>query len=60
MLLADECTSSLDAESTAIVERTVRRLADEGDTVVWVTHDEQQAARLGDRRVRIEDGRIVD
>jgi ABC-type iron transport system FetAB ATPase subunit len=29
-------------------------------TVVWVTHDEQQAARLGDRRVRIEDGRIVD
>ena len=60
VLLADECTSSLDAESTAIVERTVRRLADEGDTVVWVTHDEQQAARLGDRRVRIEGGRIVD
>jgi putative ABC transport system ATP-binding protein len=60
VLLADECTSSLDAEASAVVERTARRLADEGDTVVWVTHDEQQAARLGDHRVRIEEGRIVD
>ncbi len=60
VLLADECTSSLDAEASAVVERTARRLADEGDTVVWVTHDAQQAARLGDHRVRIEEGRIVD
>lgn len=60
VLLADECTSSLDAAATEVVEATARRLADDGDTVVWVTHDEQQAARLGDHHIRIEEGRIVD
>lgn len=60
VVLADECTSSLDAEATAVVERTARRIADEGDTVVWVTHDEAQADRLADHRRRIEGGRVVD
>jgi putative ABC transport system ATP-binding protein len=60
VLLADECTSSLDAAATEVVEGTARRLADEGDTVVWVTHDEAQADRLADHRIRIEEGRVVD
>ncbi len=60
VVLADECTSSLDAAATAAIEDTARALADEGDTVVWVTHDDRQARRLADHRVRIEDGRVVD
>lgn len=60
VILADECTSSLDAEATEVVERTARRLAEDGDTVIWVTHDEAQSARMADRRVRIDEGRIVD
>lgn len=60
VILADECTSSLDAEATEVVERTTRRLAEDGDTVIWVTHDEAQSARMADRRVRIDEGRIVD
>lgn len=60
VVLADESTSSLDPEATEIVERTVRRLADEGDTVLWVTHDLAQADRLADHRVRMEEGRVVD
>jgi putative ABC transport system ATP-binding protein len=60
VVLADECTSSLDGDATAVVEATARHLADGGATVVWVTHDEEQAGRLADHRVRIEEGRVVD
>jgi len=60
VLLADECTSSLDAAATSAIEATARALAADGDTVVWVTHDEGQADRLADHRVRVEEGRVVD
>ena len=60
VVLADECTSSLDADATAAIEDTARALAADGDTVVWVTHDDRQAGRLADHRVRIEEGRVVD
>lgn len=60
VLLADECTSSLDAAATSAIEATARALAADGATVVWVTHDEGQADRLADHRVRIEEGRVVD
>jgi ABC-type cobalamin/Fe3+-siderophores transport system ATPase subunit len=38
----------------------VRRIADEGDTVLWVTHDVAQADRLADHRIHMEEGRVVD
>jgi putative ABC transport system ATP-binding protein len=60
VVLADESTSSLDPEATEVVERTVRRIADEGDTVLWVTHDVAQADRLADHRIHMEEGRVVD
>lgn len=42
VLLLDEPTSMLDAESVAAVEEELL-----GHTLVWVTHDELQAARIG-------------
>jgi putative ABC transport system ATP-binding protein len=51
VLLVDEGTSSLDDAATATLERQVRRMADDGRPVVWVTHDLAQAARLGDHRI---------
>lgn len=60
VVLADECTSSLDAASTDVVERTVRRLAEGGVSIVWVTHDVAQAERIADHRIRIAEGRRVD
>jgi putative ABC transport system ATP-binding protein len=51
VLLVDEGTSSLDDASTATLERLVRRVADEGRPVVWVTHDLAQAERLADHRL---------
>jgi len=59
VLFLDEPTASLDPESAAIVEGAVRRLGDEGRTVLFTTHDPAQARRLADRIVRLVAGRIV-
>lgn len=59
VVLADECTSSLDAAASAVVEQAARALAERGHTIVWVTHDEAQADRLADHRRHLEQGRVV-
>jgi putative ABC transport system ATP-binding protein len=52
-LLLDEPTSALDTASKAGVERLIRTLADEGLTVVMVTHDPRQASDLADRTLTV-------
>lgn len=51
VLALDEPTSALDVGSKAGIERLVRSLADEGLTVVMVTHDPRQADELADHVV---------
>ncbi len=59
LILADEPTASLDAESGAQVSALLKRLAAErGHTVVVVTHD-SRIFHLADRIVHIEDGLLV-
>jgi ATP-binding cassette subfamily B protein len=58
ILLLDEPTVGLDAESEARVAGAIRRLAD-GRTTLLVTHDLALAARA-DRVVHLEGGRIVE
>jgi putative ABC transport system ATP-binding protein len=48
-LLLDEPTSALDTRSKGGVETLIRSLADDGLTVVMVTHDPSQAENLADR-----------
>lgn len=52
-LLLDEPTSALDTRSKGGVETLIRSLADEGLTVVMVTHDPGQAGDLADRVVAV-------
>ncbi len=52
-LVLDEPTSALDAGSKLGIERLVRSLADEGLTVVMVTHDRAQAEELADRMITV-------
>lgn len=59
VLLLDEPTSALDPEATKALERTVRELADGGIPALWVSHDQDQADRVGDRWIRLERGRVV-
>ena len=58
VLLADEPTGNLDSKMSAEVIDILLKLNSEGTTVVMVTHDEQEARRVG-RIVRVFDGQLV-
>ncbi|HME60087.1 MAG TPA: ABC transporter ATP-binding protein [Candidatus Binatia bacterium] len=58
LLLADEPTGNLDSNNGNAVLSLLRQISkEEGCTVVMVTHSEE-AARYGDRRIYLRDGRI--
>ena len=58
LLLLDEPTRSMDAEAAESFYTVVRRLAGRGTAVLMSTHSPSEAARLGRRTVRIEDGAL--
>lgn len=61
VLLLDEPTANLDPENIAIIEDMVQSYASEHrSTIVWITHNQFQARRLGDRVCLLERGRIVE
>ena len=49
VLLLDEPTSALDQASAAAVESLIAERASSGTSVVWSTHDNAQARRVGSR-----------
>ena len=55
----DEPTSALDAQPKQVFEATARHLAAQGITIVWVTHDDTQAARVADRIYQLRDGHLT-
>ena len=59
-LLLDEPTSGLDDTATEAVERLIRERLDDGASVLWVTHDEAQARRLGRRSLWVTDGVVTE
>ena len=59
IILADEPTGNLDSRSSAQIMDILAELADEGATLLLVTHDAGVARRAG-RRVRMEDGGISE
>ena len=59
IIVADEPTGALDTVSTQQVFKILRDIADQGQTVVVVTHDPALAARA-DRRIHIVDGKVAE
>lgn len=59
-LLLDEITSALDPELVGEVLGVVRSLAEQGMTMVLVTHEISFAADVSNRVVFMEDGRIAE
>jgi putative ABC transport system ATP-binding protein len=59
ILLADEPTGNLDSKMGEEIMDILGALNREGTTVVMVTHDEQEARRMG-RIVRVFDGQLVN
>ncbi|MBQ7523682.1 MAG: ABC transporter ATP-binding protein [Oscillospiraceae bacterium] len=59
IVMADEPTGALDSRTGKEVLAFLRKLNDEGSTVILITHDNSIAA-TAKRRIRISDGRIVE
>jgi putative ABC transport system ATP-binding protein len=60
ILALDEPTSALDPASAQKVAAALARRSESGLRTIVVTHNREQAARLGDWTVRMEAGRVVD
>lgn len=58
IILADEPTGNLDSRSSAQVMEILKKLKDEGKTIVVITHDAEVAAKC-DRIIEIRDGRVA-
>ena len=61
ILLLDEVTSALDSISSHEVEELIKKLNHEhGTTILWVTHDLDQAKRVGDHTWLVLDGKLIE
>jgi polar amino acid transport system ATP-binding protein len=60
VMLFDEVTSALDPELVGEVLEVMRRLADEGMTMLVVTHEMGFAREVGDRIVLMSEGRVIE
>jgi ABC-type lipoprotein export system ATPase subunit len=59
LVIGDEPTGNLDTQTAGEMFELLRRVCDEGATVLYVTHDLELAARA-DRTITIRDGLVVD
>jgi ABC-type polar amino acid transport system ATPase subunit len=58
-LLLDEVTSALDPEMTAEVLASLAKLAEDGTTMLFVTHEIEFARQISDRIVFLEKGKLL-
>lgn len=59
IILADEPTGALDSKNGTIIYQILKRLNDNGKTIILITHD-NQLANKANRCIEISDGKIVD
>ena len=60
VMLFDEITSALDPELVGEVLQVMRKLAEDGRTMIVVTHEMGFARAVADRVIFIDEGRIVE
>ena len=60
LMLFDEATSALDPELIGEVQKVIRELADEGHTMIIVTHEINFAEEISDRVIFMDGGNIVE
>lgn len=57
VVVADEPTGNLDSQTTEVIQRLFRQLADAGKTILIVTHDAAASARFA-RVITLRDGAV--
>ncbi|MGL4480480.1 MAG: AAA family ATPase, partial [Aeromonas veronii] len=60
LMLFDEPTSALDPEMIREVLDVIRELADEGMTLICVTHEMGFARQVADRVLFMDEGKIIE
>lgn len=59
-----EPTSALDAETTSLVENTLRQLIQDPNStvkgIIWITHSEEQGRRVGKRFLYLDEGTCLE
>ncbi len=60
VMLFDEVTSALDPELVGEVLKTMRLLAEDGMTMIVVTHEMQFAREVGDRVAVMDQGQLIE
>jgi polar amino acid transport system ATP-binding protein len=60
LMMFDEPTSALDPELVGEVLQTMRQVADEGMTMIVVTHEIGFAREVADRVVFMDQGRVLE
>jgi phosphate-transporting ATPase len=58
VLLLDEPTSGLDSSATHAVEQILKECLRMGASILWVTHDPEQARRVAKRCLLVEKGHV--
>ncbi len=59
VLLLDEPTSNIDQKNILQFEQIIAAQVDRGMTVIMVTHDPEQSARLGGQVIALQNGRLA-
>lgn len=59
ILVLDECTTQLDPVGSQQIMKTVRRLNQEGMTIIMVDHDMEKVAELANQVLVVQKGRVV-
>ena len=59
VLVLDEPTSALPAEEVDILHRVVRRLAEQGHAIIYVTHRLQEIPHVADSVTVLRDGKLI-
>jgi ABC-2 type transport system ATP-binding protein len=59
VVFLDEPTAGVDPQGRIVIREVVRRLRDEGTTVVLTTHDLDEAERVADHVLIVDRGRLV-
>jgi putative ABC transport system ATP-binding protein len=61
VLLLDEPTEGVDPKNILTVEDTILKFAKNHElTVLWVTHNVEQAKRVSDRIANLKDGKVIE
>ena len=58
VIIFDEPTAGLDPKGRKQIFETLRKLSNQGKTVIFSTHREEEA-RIADRQIKIENGKIL-